>query len=69
MMRASGKFELLDRIVTKLLTSGHRILIFSQMTTVIRIMSYFFDYRRIKHFILDGSTKLEERSERMLEFN
>lgn len=69
MMRASGKFELLDRIVTKLLTSGHRILIFSQMTTVIRIMSYFFDYRRIKHFILDGSTKLEERTERMLEFN
>lgn len=32
-------------------------------------MSYFFDYRRIKHFILDGSTKLEERTERMLEFN
>lgn len=32
-------------------------------------MSYFFDYWRIKHLILDGSTKLEERTERMLEFN
>ena len=68
-MRCSGKFELLDRILAKLLTSGHWILIFSQMTTVIKIMSYFLDYRRIKHFILDGSTKFEERTERMIEFN
>ncbi len=25
--------------------------------------------RRIKHLILDGKTKLEERTERMIEFN
>ena len=30
--RVSGKFELLDRIIPKLLSQRHRILIFSQMT-------------------------------------
>jgi len=39
------------------------------MTTVIKILSEFFNYRKLKHLILDGSTKLEERTERMLEFN
>ena len=29
MMRCSGKFELLDRIIPKLLKTGHRILIFT----------------------------------------
>jgi SNF2 family DNA or RNA helicase len=30
--RASGKFELLDRILPKLIGTGHKILIFSQFT-------------------------------------
>ena len=30
--RSSGKFELLDRIIPKLLYFKHRLLIFSQMT-------------------------------------
>jgi ATP-dependent helicase STH1/SNF2 len=32
-------------------------------------MSIYFDMRKIKHLILDGKTKLEERTERMIEFN
>lgn len=39
------------------------------MTTVIRILSAYFDLRRVKHLILDGTTKLEERTEWMIEFN
>ena len=39
------------------------------MTTVIRLMSDYFHYRGIKHLILDGSTKVEERAERMKAFN
>jgi SNF2 family DNA or RNA helicase len=30
--RASGKFELLDRILPKLIKTGHKVLIFSQFT-------------------------------------
>lgn len=35
------------------------------MTTVIRLLSIFFNYRGIKHLILDGSTKYEMREQRM----
>ena len=31
-VRASGKFELLDRLLPKLKRAGHRVLMFSQMT-------------------------------------
>lgn len=32
-------------------------------------MSVYFEMRRIKHLVLAGTTKLEERTERMIEFN
>lgn len=32
LIRCSGKFELLDRILPKLIKTGHKILIFSQFT-------------------------------------
>lgn len=34
LIRSSGKFELLDRMLPKLKAGGHRILMFSQMTRV-----------------------------------
>jgi hypothetical protein len=34
LIRASGKFELLDRMLPKLKAAGHRVLMFSQMTQV-----------------------------------
>jgi SNF2 family DNA or RNA helicase len=36
--RSSGKFELLDRILPKLFRTGHRVLIFTQMTQLLDIM-------------------------------
>jgi SNF2 family DNA or RNA helicase len=59
--RSSGKFELLDRILPKLISFKHRILIFSQMTHLMDIMQLYFDYRNIKHLRLDGSTKADDR--------
>ena len=38
LIRASGKFELLDRMLPKLLRAGHRVLMFSQMTQVMTIL-------------------------------
>lgn len=58
--RVSGKFELLDRMLTKLLRTGHRVLIFTQMTHVMDIMEEYFRLKPeiIKYLRLDGTTKV-----------
>uniref|UniRef100_A0A8C2ATH1 SWI/SNF related, matrix associated, actin dependent regulator of chromatin, subfamily a, member 2 n=1 Tax=Cyprinus carpio TaxID=7962 RepID=A0A8C2ATH1_CYPCA len=40
--RASGKFELLDRILPKLKATNHRVLLFCQMTSLMTIMEDYF---------------------------
>jgi len=57
----SGKFELLDRMLPKLLVTGHKVLIFSQFTSCIDIMKLYFDYRDIPYLVLDGRTTDEDR--------
>lgn len=47
--RASGKFELLDRILPKLKATGHRVLIFCQMTSLMTIMEDYFNWRQFKY--------------------
>ena len=37
-VRYSGKFELLDRVLPKLKAAGHRVLLFSQFTSVMDIL-------------------------------
>jgi SNF2 family DNA or RNA helicase len=61
LIRCSGKFELLDRIFPKLMASGHRVLIFSQMTSLLNILEDYFNYRKIMYLRLDGSTKADDR--------
>ncbi|CAL8093802.1 unnamed protein product [Calicophoron daubneyi] len=67
--RASGKFELLDRILPKLKTCGHRVLIFCQMTSLMTIMQDYFDYRNFRYLRLDGTTRSEDRGELLVKFN
>jgi len=69
LFRVSGKFEVLDRMIPKLVHFGHKILIFSQMTQLMDIMGDYFDWRGLKYHRLDGSTPIEERRERMHHFN
>lgn len=69
MIRASGKFEILDRILPKLIRAGHRVLIFTQMTRLMDILEVYFEYRRIKVLRLDGTTKHEDRVDRIDIFN
>jgi SNF2 family DNA or RNA helicase len=68
-VRSSGKFELLDRMLPKLKGAGHRVLMFSQMTTLMTILERYFDYKSLKYLRLDGSTSSEEREKRMFMFN
>ncbi|KAG1457849.1 hypothetical protein G6F56_006523 [Rhizopus delemar] len=67
--RVSGKFELLDRMLPKLQQTGHRVLIFFQMTQVMSIMEDFLNYRGFSYLRLDGSTKSDDRSELLRLFN
>lgn len=52
--RASGKFELLDRILPKLKATNHRVLLFCQMTSLMTIMEDYFAYRNFLYLRLDG---------------
>ena len=38
MVAASGKLDLVDKMLTKLIPRGHRMLIYSQFTTVLNIL-------------------------------
>ncbi|KAJ0987174.1 hypothetical protein J5N97_005530 [Dioscorea zingiberensis] len=68
-VRASGKFELLDRLLPKLQKSGHRVLLFSQMTRLIDILEIYLQLHDFKYLRLDGSTKTEERGSLLKKFN
>ncbi len=62
-IRASGKFDLLDRILPKLRRADHRVLIFNQMTQLMTILEDYFSIRGFEYLRLDGSTKAEDRAE------
>lgn len=67
--RASGKFELLDRILPKLRATSHKVLLFCQMTSLMTIMEDYFAYRGFKYLRLDGTTKAEDRGMLLKTFN
>merc|ERR1712025_737829 len=67
--RASGKFELLDRIFPKIKKSGHRVLLFCQMTQCLTILEDYLAWRGHKYLRLDGTTKADERGEMLSLFN
>ncbi|XP_065319181.1 probable global transcription activator SNF2L2 isoform X1 [Gordionus sp. m RMFG-2023] len=69
LFRAAGKFELLDRMLPKLRTSGHRVLLFCQMTGLMTIMEDYFNFRGFKYLRLDGSTKSDDRGILLQKFN
>ena len=67
--RTAGKFELLDRVLPKFKRSGHRVLMFFQMTQIMNIMEDFLRLRGLNYLRLDGSTKSDDRSELLKMFN
>ncbi|KAB0802651.1 hypothetical protein PPYR_04837 [Photinus pyralis] len=67
--RASGKFELLDRILPKLKATNHRVLLFCQMTQLMTIMEDYLGWRSFGYLRLDGTTKSEDRGELLRKFN
>merc|ERR1719509_252131 len=67
--RSSGKFELLDRIFPKLKRSGHRILLFCQMTALMTILEDYLNWRGYSYLRLDSTTKADDRGDLLVDFN
>ncbi|KAI0505120.1 SNF2 family N-terminal domain-containing protein [Xylaria bambusicola] len=56
-----GKLQVLDRLLRKLQSGGHRALIFTQMTKVLDVLEQFLNIHGHKYLRLDGATKVEQR--------
>jgi SNF2 family DNA or RNA helicase len=69
LIRSSGKFEVLHRLLPKLVIAGRRILLFSQMTSVLDLIEDLISMLNLSFVRLDGQTKPSERSQLIDEFN
>ncbi len=63
----SAKMELFFELVDEAIDAGHRILVFSQFTSMLAILREELEKRELKYCYLDGSTK--NRQERVHTFN
>ncbi|KAL9228838.1 hypothetical protein vseg_004375 [Gypsophila vaccaria] len=61
LVQASGKLLFLDKLLHKLHESGHRVLIFAQMTHTLDILQDYLELRHYTYERLDGSIRAEER--------
>lgn len=64
----SGKLAKLDELLRELKNGGHRVLLYFQMTRMIDLVEEYLTYRNYKYCRLDGSTKLEDRRDTVLDF-
>jgi ATP-dependent DNA helicase len=69
LVRASGKFALLDRMLERLHKDKHQVLIFSQMTRLLNVIEDYLLWRNWKYCRIDGNTKIDERQRQMDVFN
>lgn len=65
----SGKLELLLEVVSDAIANEHRILIFSQFTSMLKIIEEELKKRHIEYFYLEGSTNVAERNDYVKRFN
>ena len=65
----SGKLMQLMEIVRDALEAGHRILLFSQFTTMLDLIAEALDDEGIGYYMLTGDTDKEERMELVQQFN
>lgn len=64
----SGKLAKLDALLHELRRDDHRILLYFQMTRMMDLMEEYLTYRNYKYLRLDGSTSIENRRDRVQEF-
>ncbi|XP_068214865.1 chromodomain-helicase-DNA-binding protein Mi-2 homolog isoform X13 [Palaemon carinicauda] len=69
LVKASGKFILLESMLDKLKRDGHRVLIFSQMTKMLDVLEDFLEGLGYKYERIDGGITGQLRQEAIDRFN
>ncbi|KAI5003091.1 hypothetical protein ZWY2020_027741 [Hordeum vulgare] len=69
LVSASGKLQLLHKLLPKLKEKGNRVLIFSQMTKMLDILEDFLSFMGYKYARIDGQTALSARQESIKEYS
>ncbi|WWC85626.1 uncharacterized protein L201_000491 [Kwoniella dendrophila CBS 6074] len=70
LVNASGKMLLLNRLLDELFAREHKVLIFSQFTTMLDVIEDWANtFKGFRTCRIDGSTSQESRREQMAEFN
>ena len=64
----SGKLARLDALLQELKAGDHRCLIYFQMTRMMDLMEEYLIFRQYKYLRLDGSSKLEDRRDMVMEW-
>ncbi|XP_057213376.1 E1A-binding protein p400 isoform X3 [Triplophysa rosa] len=65
----SGKLEALSILLHKLSVENRRVLIFTQMASMLDILEAFLDHHQLTYVRLDESLSLEERQKQVKKFN
>ena len=66
---SSAKLEACLELVTEAVAGGHRILLFSQFTSMLELLAKRLDEAGVSHFTLQGSTPKPVRAEQVRRFN
>lgn len=69
LLKGSGKLILLDKLLTRLKETGHRVLIFSQMVRMLDILSEYLQLKRYAFQRLDGGIRSDIRKQALDHFN
>ncbi|CAM6104913.1 unnamed protein product [Calypogeia fissa] len=69
LLEQCGKLRLLDRLLKHLRAHGHKVLIFSQMTSMLDILEYYLQENGLDPCRIDGNVKLKDRQEEIRQFN
>ncbi|MCK5758182.1 MAG: SNF2 helicase associated domain-containing protein [Clostridiales bacterium] len=67
--KESGKLLQLEEVISDAMDGGHRILVFSQFTSMLKIIKKSLEKEKISYFYLDGSTKMKDRGTMVNLFN
>ena len=64
----SGKLATLDKLLAELRAGGHRVLLYFQMTRMMDLIEEYLTYRQYKYLRLDGSSKIGDRRDMVMDW-
>lgn len=65
----SGKLNILIELLREAIEGGHRVLVFSQFTTMLEMIGEELEHLETDYYYLDGNTKMDERGNLVKAFN